>query len=90
VPPALIPLMQGRGGGAAAVVALYIIVNTLLGSVVEPKLMGRGFGVSPVLVLISIIFWGWVLGPLGMFFAVPITMAVRVALMSSPGQNRAT
>jgi len=83
VPPAIIPLIQGRPGGAVAVIALYVIANTIYGSIVEPKMMGRGFGVSPELVLISIIFWGWVLGPVGMFFAVPITMAVRVALMSS-------
>ena len=61
---------------------LYLAVNMALGNIIEPKLMGRGFGVSPVLVLVSLIFWGWVLGPLGMFFAVPLTMAMRGAMIS--------
>jgi len=69
---------------------LYSVVNFVLGGVVEPKLMGRGFGVSPVLVLLSLIFWSWVLGPLGTFFAVPLTMAVRVAVMSGAKEKRET
>ena len=61
---------------------LYLFVNMILGNILEPKLMGRSFGVSPVLVLISLIFWGWALGPIGMFFAVPLSMAARVAFIS--------
>jgi predicted PurR-regulated permease PerM len=67
---------------AVYVTLWYLAVNMALGNILEPKLMGRGFGVSPVLVLLSLIFWGWTLGPLGMFFAVPLTMAVRGAMVS--------
>lgn len=59
---------------------LYIVVNQVLGNVLEPKLMGVGFGVSPVIVLISVLFWGWVLGPIGMLLAVPLTMAVKTSV----------
>ena len=55
----------------------------LFGNILEPRWMGYGFGVSPVVVLFSLIFWGWVLGPLGMLFAVPLTMAMQVALGST-------
>ena len=78
-----IALTHGGLPQGVYVAVLYSVVNFALGGVVEPKLMGRGFGVSPVLVLLSLIFWSWILGPLGTFFAVPLTMAVRVAIMSS-------
>ena len=45
--------------------------------------MGRGFGVSPAVVLLSVLFWGWVLGPVGMFFAVPLSLAVRGTLFAA-------
>jgi predicted PurR-regulated permease PerM len=83
-----VALVLAQGGAAASaaqsayVAVWYLFVNMFLGNIVEPKLMGRGFGVSPVLVLISLIFWGWALGPIGMFFAVPLTMAARGAAIS--------
>ena len=49
----------------------------------QPRVMGTGFGVSPVVVLLSVLFWGWVLGAVGMLFAVPLTMAVRGALLGA-------
>lgn len=82
VPAVLIAIMQQGTLKGAYVVGLYIVVNTLFGNILEPRLMGYGFGVSPVVVLFSLIFWGWVLGPLGMLFAVPLTMALQVALGS--------
>lgn len=82
VPAVLIALMQLGTLKAVYVAVLYLVVNTIFGNILEPRLMGYGFGVSPVLVLFSLIFWGWVLGPLGTLFAVPLTMAVQVSLGS--------
>jgi len=83
IPAILLALANGGGfPRAAAVAALYLVVNQLLGNVLEPKLMGHGFGVSPVIVLVSMIFWGFVLGPVGMLLSVPLTMATRVVLGS--------
>ena len=82
VPAVLLALSGGGGPAAAWTIALYVAVNQVLGNILEPRIMGSGFGVSPVLVLLSVAFWGWVLGPVGMLFAVPLTMAVRGTAVS--------
>ncbi len=80
VPAVLLALVQ-LGPAAAGVAALgFLIVNTLIGSVVEPKVMGEGTGLSALVVFLSLAFWGWVLGPVGMLLSVPLTMAVKIAL----------
>ena len=81
--PAVALALGVRGTGAAVGLAVwYVIVNQILGNILEPRFMGAGFGVSPAVVLLSVVFWGWVLGPVGMLFAVPLTMAVRGTLAS--------
>ncbi len=82
IPAVLLAFLRFGAGRAAAVAVLYLVVNQAFGSVVEPRLMGRGFGVSPVVILLSLIFWGWVLGPIGMLLSVPLTMGLRVMLAS--------
>jgi AI-2 transport protein TqsA len=89
VPAVLIALMQFGTLKAIYVSILYLAVNILFGNILEPRVMGYGFGVSPVLVLFSLIFWGWVLGPLGTLFAVPLTMAVQVSLGSMLRESNA-
>ncbi len=58
----------------------FIAVNMGIGNFLEPRIMGRGMGLSPLVVFCSMVFWGWALGPVGMLLSVPLTMAVRVAL----------
>lgn len=62
---------------------IYFIVNNFITNVIEPKLMGSGLGLSPAVVFFSLIFWGWVLGPAGMFLAVPLTMTLKIAFESN-------
>ena len=59
-------------------------MNVVVGSVLEPRYMGRGLGLSTLVVFISLVFWGWVLGPVGMFLSVPLTMTVKIALGANP------
>jgi AI-2 transport protein TqsA len=70
--------------GAVLVAFGYLVVNILVGSILEPKIMGRGLGLSTLVVFVSLVFWGWVLGPMGMFLSVPLTMALKIALDANP------
>lgn len=80
VPAVLFAALQ-LGPLSAFLAALgYIIVNIGLGNLVEPHLMGRRFGLSTLVVIISLVFWGWLWGPVGMLMSVPLTVVVRIAL----------
>ena len=83
VPAVLLALVQ-LGPMLALVVALiFLAVNTLIGNIVEPKYMGEKVGLSTLVVFLSMVFWGWLLGPVGMLLSVPLTMVVKLAAMSS-------
>jgi AI-2 transport protein TqsA len=80
IPAIIIALIQ-LGLSRAAVVALgYLSINIVIGNLIEPNLMGRRLGLSPLVVVASLIFWGWVLGPIGMFLSVPLTVIVKITL----------
>ena len=84
VPAVLFAAVQLGPGAALWSAAGYLAVNILVGSIVEPRFMGRGLGLSALVVLLSLVFWGWVLGPVGMFLSVPLTMMIKIALDSRP------
>ena len=69
------------------VVLVYVIVNIMVGYVVEPRMMGKGLGLSALIVLIAVIFWGWILGPIGLILSVPITVAMKIFLESYDGSR---
>ena len=80
VPAVLLAVIQ-LGPGRAAVIAVgYLVVNIVFGNFIEPTLMGRRLGLSTLVVFSSLVFWGWVWGPVGMLFSVPLTMVVKIAL----------
>jgi predicted PurR-regulated permease PerM len=84
IPAVLLAVVQ-LGSGSAGLVALgYIMTNTIMGNIVEPRYMGRGLGLSTLVVFLSLIFWGWLLGTVGMLLSVPLTMIVKIALESNP------
>ncbi|MGD9853048.1 MAG: AI-2E family transporter [Nitrospirales bacterium] len=84
VPPVLLGYIQFGIGRALLVAAGFVVVNVVFGNAIEPKLMGRKLGLSTLVVFLSLIFWGWVWGPVGMLLSVPMTMVVKIALESSP------
>ncbi len=84
IPAVLLALVQ-FGAGTAALIALgYVIINIVFGSIVEPKIMGKGLGLSTLVVFLSLIFWGWLLGPIGMLLSIPLTIMVKIALDVRP------
>lgn len=83
--PAVIIAFMGMGiVDGLLVLALYVAVNTAIGSIIEPRLMGTSLGISPLIVLVSLLIWGYVFGPIGMLLAVPLTMIAKLALDASP------
>ena len=80
IPAVLLALVQGGFDLALWAILGYVIVNVVVGNIVEPRLMGRGLGLSTLVVLLSLVFWGWILGPVGMLLSIPLTMMVKIAL----------
>jgi predicted PurR-regulated permease PerM len=83
IPAILLALIQ-LGVGPAVLAGLgYVVVNVVFGSILEPRFMGRGLGLSTLVVFLSLVFWGWILGPVGMVLSVPLTMIVKIAMESN-------
>jgi len=82
VPAVLMALVQLGPGGASATAIGFIAINMIFGNIIEPRLMGYGVGISPLIVFIGLVFWGWVFGPVGLLLSVPLTMTLKLALES--------
>jgi predicted PurR-regulated permease PerM len=83
IPPVILTIVQ-LGFGSALLVALgYIVVNFVEGNVIEPRLMGRKLGLSTLVVFLSLIFWGALLGLVGAILSIPLTMTLKFAFESS-------
>jgi AI-2 transport protein TqsA len=80
IPAVLLALVQLGPGSALVVLLGYLTVNMVIGNVIQPRLMGRDVGLSTLAVFLSLILWGWLLGPVGMLVSVPLTSAIRLAL----------
>ena len=80
VPPVLLAFLQMGFSGAVFTALGYLVVNFILANLIEPRVMGEGVGLSTLVVFLSLVFWGWVLGPIGMLLSVPLTMISRILL----------
>jgi predicted PurR-regulated permease PerM len=83
VPPVLLALIQLGSFHCLMTAAGFATVNIVIGSIIEPKFMGEGLGLSTLVVFLSLVFWGWVLGPVGMLLSVPLTMIIKIAFESN-------
>lgn len=88
IPAVLLALVQWGIGRALVVAVGYLVINVLIGNLVEPRVLGRGLGLSTLVVFLSLVFWGWVLGPMGMLLSVPLTMTLVMALESHERTRR--
>ena len=82
VPAVLLAVIQIGIFKAMIIAAGYAVINLAMGSVVEPRFMGLGLGLSTSVVFLSLLFRGWILGPVGMLLSVPLTITVKIALDS--------
>ena len=82
VPAVLLALVQLGPGEAGATAIGFAAINVVFGNFIEPRLMGYGVGISPLIVFVGLVFWGWVFGPVGMLLSVPLTMTLKLALES--------
>ena len=86
IPAAIMAFIQfGPSIEFLLVIGVYLLVNIAVGYWLEPKMMGSGLGLSALVVLISVVFWGWILGPIGLILSVPITVALKIFLESYDG-----
>lgn len=83
VPAVLITLINFGVGKTVLVIIGYIVINTVFGNIVEPRMMGKGLSLSPFVVFLSLIVWGWLFGPVGMLLSVPLTMLLKIACESN-------
>lgn len=82
VPAVLLALIQIGPGAAGATALGFIAINVVFGNFLEPRLMGYGVGISPLIVFVGLVAWGWIFGPVGMLLSVPLTMTLKMALES--------
>lgn len=80
IPAALLALVQLGVAGMIWTVAGYLTVNLVMGNIVESRMMGKGLGLSTLVVFLSLIFWGYIFGAIGMFLSVPLTIAIKIML----------
>ena len=83
IPPALIALLHGGPGLMLAVIITYSVINFLIQSVIQPRVVGDAVGLTALFTFMSLVFWTWVIGPLGALLAVPLTLLARALLIET-------
>ena len=82
VPPAVLALIQFGIVRAAIVLVGYFVINFIVDNIIKPRFVGESLDLTPIAVVISLVFWGWLLGPVGALVAVPLSIAVKFLLES--------
>ncbi len=88
IPPALIGLLEGGPVLMLTVIGLYSVINFVIQSIIQPRVVGDSVGLSPTLTFLSLVFWTWVIGPVGALLAVPLSLLTRALLVEAdPGRR---
>lgn len=83
--PAVLVTLADRGSGTAVIVAAaYVVIGTVVGNVIEPRMLGKTLGFSPLVVLFGMLFWGWLWGPMGALLSVPLMVVAKIILENIP------
>jgi AI-2 transport protein TqsA len=88
IPPAILALLDSGPGLMLAVIAVYCVLNVVIQSGIQPKVVGDAVGLSSTLSFLSLVFWAWVLGPLGAVLAIPLSLLVRAVLLDADPNSR--
>jgi predicted PurR-regulated permease PerM len=80
IPTVLFALVQLGMGGALWTLGSTLVIHNIIGNFIEPRIMGKGLGLSTLVVFLSLLFWGFILGVVGMLLSVPFTMAIKIIL----------
>ncbi|MEN8207181.1 MAG: AI-2E family transporter [Pseudomonadota bacterium] len=84
VPAVLLAMLQFEPAMVLVVIGIYLVINTLIGNIVEPMVMGQRVGLSTLTVFMSLVFWGWMFGPIGMLLSVPLSMVIKFTAQANP------
>ncbi|NVK76004.1 hypothetical protein C0J08_11790 [Marinomonas sp. CT5] len=84
VPAVLLAFVQLGGLSAGLTAGVFLLVNLIIGNVIEPRYMGKGLGLSTLVVFLSLLLWGWVFGPVGMLLSIPLTIIMKLAFEANP------
>ncbi|ATX77496.1 MAG: AI-2E family transporter [Reinekea forsetii] len=84
IPAILVATLQLGWPGLVSSAAGFVGINLIVGNLIEPRLMGKTLNISPLILFLSLIFWGWILGPIGMLLAIPLTVVVKIGLEVYP------
>lgn len=88
IPPVFQALLFNGWYDAALVMGLYLAIHMVLGNIIEPRLMGRHLGMSTLVVFLSLLFWGWLFGPVGMLLSVPLTSVCKIWMETTEGGSK--
>ena len=86
IPPAVLGLLEGGPGLMLTVIVVYSLLNAVIQSVIQPRVVGQTVGLSGTVTFVSLLFWAWVLGAVGALFAVPLTLLVKCLLIDVDGR----
>jgi predicted PurR-regulated permease PerM len=88
IPPAILGLLEGGPGLMLAVIVVYSVINFVIQSIIQPKYQGDALGLSTTLTFLSLVFWAWVLGPIGAILALPMTILAKALLVDADPRSR--